>query len=258
MTRTIAFASLSLLALAACGKDPEPTPLAPPTPTTTTTTSDAPPPPAAVRTVSTRNPFGDTNWPGNLFIDGDFEFTGRSGQMPWVLFGNQGQAALDFDTGGRCRSGVRCAKLAQNGTMVGYLASPKEKNIAMRVWAKPDSGRCGDVSMTFLDETSNQVRGTLVPQQPDVDATGWCRYELVTKSLNQYSYPWGNPALLVQAKKSPALVDDAVALPSSDGTKPLLEGPPLTEPEKTEILRVVEWFKRHRQLGVPPRNGPSY
>ena len=256
-TSSLALALPLAVSLAGCGKGPEPAPLAPPVPTTSATTGDAPPP-ATTRVVGWRNPFGNTNHPDNLMIDGDFEFTGRSGQMPWVLFGNQGQAALDFDTGDRCRSGVRCAKLAVNATMVGYLASPKEKNLAIRAWAKPESGRCGDVTMLVVDETSNQVRGTLVPQEPSADALGWCRFEIVTKSLNQYPYPWGNPALLVQAKKSATLVDDVVALPSPDGTKPMLAGPPLSDAEKTEVLAIIEWFKRNRQFGVPKASGPNY
>jgi hypothetical protein len=260
--RALSFATLALapLALAAlgCGKDPEPTPIATPTPTTTTTTGDTPPT-ASVRLVGWRNPYGDTLHPDNLMIDGDFEFTGRSGQMPWVLYGSNGQAALDFDTGGRCRSGVRCARLLASATMIGYLASPKEKNLAIRAWGKPESGRCGDVSFSLVDETSNQLRATLVPQQPDADELGWCRYEVVTKSLSQYPYPYGNPALVVTTKKAGgALIDDVVALPSPDGTKPLLEGRPLSDAEKTEILSAVEFLKRNRQFGVPPRNGPNY
>ena len=47
-------------------------------------------------------------------VDGDFELTGRSDQAPWIVFDpNQGQTTLNYDTGGRCRSGIRCATLVQ-------------------------------------------------------------------------------------------------------------------------------------------------
>lgn len=246
------------LAVAACGKDAEPTPVAAPTPTTTTTEPEAPPPAPSARVVGWRNPFGDTLHPDNLMIDGDFEFTGRSGQMPWILVSSQGQTALDFDTGGRCWSGVRCAKMNQNTTMIGYLASPREKNLFVRVWGKPDSANCGDVTIVLVDERANQSRGTLAAQHVAADELGWCRYELLTKSMNQYPYPWGNPALVVQAKKSATLIDDAVALPSADGTKPLVAGPPLTDADETKIRGIIDWVKRHRQFGVPRPNGPTY
>lgn len=253
------FLTLGLaLPVAGCGKDAEPAPIAAPSPTTTTTEPEAPPPAPTARVVGWRSPFGDTLHPDNLMIDGDFEFTGRSGQMPWILVSSQAQAALDFDTGGRCRSGVRCAKMRQDTTMIGYLASPREKNLFVRVWGKPDSTKCGDVTIVLVDESANQTRGTLAAQQPEGDELGWCRYELLTKSMNQYPYPWGNPALVVQAKKSATLIDDAVALPSADGTKPLIGGPPLTDAQKTEIHSIIEWVKSHRQFGIPPRSGPSY
>ena len=56
------------------------------------------------RTVEQRSPFGNTSYPANLLVDGDFEFTGRNEQMPWLAFGNAGQQTLNYDTGGLCHS----------------------------------------------------------------------------------------------------------------------------------------------------------
>ena len=66
-------------------------------------------------------------------VDGDFELTGRSDQAPWIVY-NQGQQTLNYDTGGRCRSGVRCAVIGKGDGLIGYLASPVTGNIQVRVY----------------------------------------------------------------------------------------------------------------------------
>ena len=69
------------------------------------------PPEPRIRTVETRNPWGGAL--GNLFVDGDFEFSvvlqGSSPQAGWFAFSNNGQGYVRGETGGLCKSGMRCA-----------------------------------------------------------------------------------------------------------------------------------------------------
>ena len=103
---------LPLLAVACTEQIPKQIPGASPSPTTPSTTVPTNTvPTATLRTVETRSPFGELR-SDNLFLDGDFEFTGRNGQMPWLVFRSNGQGTIGFDTGGKCFSGVRSANVS--------------------------------------------------------------------------------------------------------------------------------------------------
>lgn len=242
---------LFVLGIAACGKDPEPASIAPPAPTTSIDDGDPVPPAPTGRKVSFRNPFGDMSYPDNLMVDGDFELTGRAGQMPWLAGNNQGARALDYDTGGVCRSGVRCAHVPSGTYLVGYMATPPAGKIFARVWAKPDSGKCSDVKSTIVDGTANAQLATLASQTPGPDDAGWCRYEAVIGAI-----PFHQPVMVVSASGSTATVDDVLALPTA-GSKPNLAGPPLTKREEAEILKLVSALKKRGQPIFPPPMDPQ-
>jgi hypothetical protein len=239
-------ALIALIALIACGK-PEPEGIAPPVPTQEIDAGSSPAT-AVVRTVSYRNPFGDAVHPDNLMLDGDFEFTGRSGQTPWIAASGTGAPInIDYETGGRCRSGVRCARMQGGSILLGHVATPPAGKIYLRIWGKPDSGKCSELSVAFFDSTNNQSAGTAPAQTPAPDETGWCLYEAVLASL-----PLHEPLLYLKSKEQAVTVDAAVALPTN-GPKPLLAGPPLSKTDEALAGRIAAAM---RQRGEPTRPPP--
>lgn len=139
--------------------------------TTTTSTGAGTP----VREVFVRNPMGDQV--GNLLADGDFELsiTSNPGQQGWTFYGFQGAAGMVGETGGLCRSGLRCAVLPPGGTLFGRgTAAPDRAPMQGEVWVKPqEGGECGGVTIYALSCDAFGVLG-----QPTLaegaDDDGWC------------------------------------------------------------------------------------
>lgn len=237
---------LVLCFLLACGRD-EPRGIAPPVPTQEVDSGEAPAS-SVVRTVSYRNPFGDVGHPDNLALDGDFEFSGRSGQTPWIAAsGNGAGLPLDYETGGHCRSGVRCGHMQAQSILLGTVATPPAGKLYVRVWAKPDAGKCSDLSVALFDSTTNQSAGSAAAQSPAPDDTGWCTYEAVVPSI-----PLHAPLLYLKSKEQAVTVDAVVVLPTT-GPKPLLAGPPIS---KTEEALVGKLAAAMRQRGEPQKAPP--
>lgn len=189
------------------------------TPTATATTTSTVPTTTPIRTVSNRSPFGELRT-DNLFLDGDFEFTGRSGQMPWLVFKSNGQGTIGFDTGGRCFSGMRCALMKKDDEMVGFVASAPEnatRTITFSIVAKTSTGACKDVTLSVLDLNSGQGGGTIKPPA-EVSADGWCHFDGTAKGI-----PQGELVLYVTAEAGQVWLDHAVA--TSTAVKPLLPIP---------------------------------
>lgn len=240
----------------ACGK-PEPQGIAPPVPTQEI---DAGAPPSGiVRTVGFRNPFGDATHPDNLVLDGDFEFSGRSGQTPWIAAGgNGGQMALAYETGGHCRSGVRCAFMPAESILLGHVATPPAGKIYIRVWGKPDgggdrAGKCSDLTVSFFDSTNNTSAGTAPAQSLVPDETGWCLYEAVLLGV-----PLHEPLLYLKSKDQPVIVDAVVALPTT-GPKPLLAGPPISKAEEVLVGKIAAALRqRGEPIHPPPMDPPQF
>src|SRR5690606_37838607 len=95
-----------------------------PTSTATTDPSEggAPPEGPHVRDVVIRNPFGGPS--DNLLADGDFELSivpeGNSGQYGWIAFKQSGaEQPLLAETGGLCKSGLRCGRLPKRSIVFG-------------------------------------------------------------------------------------------------------------------------------------------
>lgn len=140
--------------------------------TTTTGSTGAGTP---VREVFVRNPMGDQI--GNLLADGDFELsiTSNPGQQGWTFYGFQGAAGMQGETGGLCRSGLRCAVLPPGGTLFGRgTAAPDRAPMQGEVWVKPVAGGdCGSITLYALSCDAFDVLG-----QPtvaaDAEADGWC------------------------------------------------------------------------------------
>jgi hypothetical protein len=201
---------------------------------------------APIRTVETRNPFGDTNYPSNLMVDGDFELTGRSEQMPWITFTQSGQSTLNYATGGKCKSGVRCASISSGTELVGYFTSPKTGSMNASLWVRPDSGTCTDVQVVALDldNQQGQPSAQLKPAAPD--ANGWCAF---TGSIPNMAEE--QPVLYVSVSdsmKGVALVDDGVVLPD-DTTNSFTRSMITLSPQKRERVRFIgAWVRAHRRF----------
>lgn len=214
----------------------------------------APGPQAVVRTVETRSPFGNLEVPDNLLLDGDFEFTGRNGQMPWLTFGGGGQGTLAFATGGLCRSGVRCAALAAGSEMIGWMASPKTGGMSVSLWAKPPSGSCTDLRAFVTDIEGEADGDSLVAESTKTDASGWCHF--VGDTAN---FAGAQPVVYVATASNrvqgPILVDDVVAraLPATL-KRTLAQRPVGLDPVSKERVRFIgAWVRTHRIYGLPAR-----
>ncbi len=203
--------------------------------------------PNIVRTVETRNPFGDTAMSSNLLVDGDFELTGRSEQMPWVAFTNSGQATLNYATGGQCKSGVRCASIAAGTQLVGYFASPKSGTMTGALWVRPDSGNCDDVQAHVLDlndQNGSFVASFTVSMQ---DPQGWCSLKADIPNMAEKQ-----PAIYVapiDGMQGSARIDDGVVLPAPSTQS--FHARSQIQPSSTERTRVrfiAEWIRAHRRF----------
>ena len=214
-----------------------------------------------VRTVVQRSPFGNLSIPDNLVLDGDFEFTGRSGQMPWLVFGNSGQGTLAFATGGACRSGIRCAAVPAGSEMIGWMASPKSGGMNVSLWVKPPSGKCDDLRVSITD-MAGSIGGDIVRSETLRAGTdGWCRF-----NGDAGNYAGQQPVVYIATANNrvqgPILVDDVVArtLPStlkknlaaapSPGSRPS----PLDTETLARVRFIGEWLRAHRIFGMPERS----
>lgn len=212
-----------------------------------------------VRTVETRSPFGNLDVADNLVLDGDFEFTGRQGQAPWIVFSGNGQATLDFATGGLCRSGVRCLSLAAGAEAVGWVAAPKAGGMHVSLWAKPLQGRpCADLQVAMADlDTSDGV--DLPAETYGADARGWCHF---TGEVGAFAGK--QPAVYVgvtgNLAKGPVLVDEVVvrAVPATLSKRPAVVGPARLDDVRTRrIGELGGWIRTHRIYGLPPTPPPG-
>lgn len=236
--------ALYMLLLVGCTSEKE----LPPTPPLTTE-AGVPAPAAATRTVGHRSPFGDAFQSDNLMVDGDFELTGRNDQAPWIVFTNQ-QETLDYETGGHCRSGIRCAIITPADALVGYMTSPSNEQFEIRAYAKPESGHCADAQIYSFDVVNNNINGQASPTTQLADEDGWCFYDGQSPPITYLQ-----PALYIQiapnTKSKTLVVDQVSVLPAS---KVPVHGitPPPQQPSaelRKRIATVSAWLRAHRKYG---------
>jgi hypothetical protein len=235
---------LLAVAVAGCGKaDDDPPPTENPPPDSGTPVDSGTP----LRKVERRNPLGRTEIAENLLVDGDFEITGRTGQPPWYAFDRGGQETLNFDTGGRCYSGVRCALLTAGQTILGFIASPKSGGMLVSIMIKPKSGLCSDgtVSVTDLDDTSRTI--SIKSESENADDSGWCRFAGTAPN-----YARKAPVLYIEADGD-ILVDAGEVTPAPTGqSMPLSVGLPPRATTLVGIEAASAWIRSHRIFGRPP------
>ena len=172
------------------------------------------------RTIVRRNPLGRMDVPGNLFADGDFEFSGPRDQMPWIVAANGEQQALAFATGGSCSSGVRCARIIRPQILIGVVASPKTEAFRVRLWTRVPGGACDDLSVSLIDLADADILrafdGEAVSDGSDGGAAV-CQFEaLVSAAPGRQLYLTVDTSEARFDRTASVLVDDAVALPVSD------------------------------------------
>lgn len=215
------------------------------------------------RLVENRNPFGNLD-PSNLVLDGDFEFTGRQGQMPWLSF-NGDQATLAFETGGLCASGIRCAKLVRGSVLFGWMVSPKagsqiQVSLKARILSGEPQSENGDaacpepkLNVYVIDSDDQDVVARVRFSRNEPAINGYCTYRSVLGAI-----PFGSPGLYVEAdglKSNDAiLIDDAVAtlVPASPGSRALPPAEPVRAESKARVRALIDWIQRHR-LFAPAR-----
>jgi hypothetical protein len=177
--------------------------------------------PTAKRQVFERNPIGGPT--GNLLADGDFEMSivsanAAGGQYGWVAFDmNGGVVQLLGETGGICKTGLRCGRVQKNAILFARgTAAPGEVPHRASIMVKaleeftppPGKHACDFVTVYVINCDNFDIeKGLKGPNEPDAD--GWC--ELAGE------VPPSTTALCMYAEtKVETLADSATLLAAPD------------------------------------------
>jgi hypothetical protein len=208
------------------------------------------------RTVTQRNPLGGR--PGNLLVDGDFEMSTEAqagSQLGVRAYSSDGSAEvlLTLETGGLCRSGLRCAVLPSATVLFMRGTSPLGKAGVASAWAKlPDGAKCSQVKPILIDCDTFDVGKQLVAEQALTD--GWCHYSAALDASDMSTCVYVESSLV---KGKTALVDDFVLAPD-DGTI-VPQQAIFWAPEADLVARLAalrETVRRGTLLARPPRRPP--
>ena len=204
-----------------------------------------------VRTVEVRNPLGGP--PGNLLIDGDFEmsitFDGNAGQGAWYAFTNSTSAYLRGETGGLCKSGLRCAILEADTTLFGRGTAANGTGMIASVWVKPPEGSdCGVIEPTIVDCNFAGLDTQLPPTSAAPDVDGWCEYRGGRPTASAATCMAIESTLQVGDR---AIVDRAVVAPE-DGTVPLSSPQPVLGERAERMYAISKRVRDLRAFGRPP------
>jgi hypothetical protein len=254
MTRPVAYLA-ALLALA-CGTEErlsnEPDPVD--SGGVDSAAPDADPPDAGppIRSVETRNPFGNTAAESNLMVDGDFEWTSGFGQHGWRATSTTAEVGVSRAFGGFCRSGVSCGILENGVAMIGLATAPRGKSMLITLYSKPPEADCGLTTINVISCTSGTVFSiaTVPPTTPVPAASGWCQHRAIAPPMDE------QPCLYITTFAQVGqrvLVDDA-SIVAADGTgaSPLGAAPPSAE-LAARVRRDVRWLHERQLFGRPPR-----
>ncbi len=235
-----------------------------PVPLTTTSSSGAggaPVPPAYRRTVAKRNPFGAQL--GNLMVDGDFEHSivreGSSAQLGWLAFNADGMFTyLRGETGGLCRTGLRCGILPAGNSFWGKGTSASQGGMIGEVWAKPPAGRpCAVVTPTLFYCNASGFETPIPPADSGPGEDGWCHYRVAVSGASRRMCMWID-GLLDPGEQ--ALIDSVALLPD-DGTAPLQSPEPMAPARLARVRAAQRWVRDRLPFGRPrpiePALGPK-
>ncbi len=131
------------------------------------------------RLVFDRSPFGNLEHAGDLLMDPDFEWSTGAGQTGWVAMSADGQERVDVETGGLCRSGLRCVRIAGSSALYGRATGATSGAAKLLLWAKVPGSACGIVNIYVVRAMTYGVvlDAPVSPVTDAPDANGWCRFE---------------------------------------------------------------------------------
>jgi hypothetical protein len=214
----------------------------------------APPEVPRVREVFIRSPLGSPI--DNLFADGDFELSivpedRTGGQFGWIALRMSGAPETILgETGGLCRSGLRCGRLEANRILFGRGTSSATGSAhSMSIWVKPlqprAEGPCELGSFYAIAcETFDVLRSLKETELPDEN--GWCQLSA--------SVPEANGAICLYGElAADALVDNATLL-AEERPEPLPQPLPVALPaERAERMVQIREILRAK---TPFTKGP--
>jgi hypothetical protein len=218
-------------------------------------TGGGPPAEARVRDVFLRNPVGTPAL--NLLADGDFELSivpGGSGQHGWTAFSsNGGEARLDAETGGLCKTGIRCGKVAR-GTILfgrGTSAAAGATHVAT-MWMKPTeplpegTERPCDLGDVYVIECDALTTVTRLRPADAPDENGWCSHSTTVRASNTAL------CMYMEVGSVGLLLDNATLLPAPP-TAPKPAAPAdSVAPDTRERVRMIGGLVRARtRYGAP-------
>ncbi len=218
---------------------------------------DAGPPPDAgpfVRSVTVRSPYGSS--PRNLLADGDFEWSvsGSTGsQFAWLTYASTGTPLVNrIETGGLCRSGLRCAVIDANSVMLLRGASAPDlhaMNASIAV-KPPKGGSCSLVRAFTLPCDTLAAPQHLLNSLVLPDADGYCTLTA------QIPGATSSTCIYVDAKplgKDIALVDDATLLDTGSAAATAAATIFRPEPElEARLARLHDRIRGAMPVGRPP------
>ncbi len=195
-----------------------------------------------IRTIITRDPYENVDSPGNLLLDGGFEFSG-SLSYAW---NSVSYDSLAFGHGVTCRSGVRCAVLDPGVGMYGVLVSPRSGIMYVTLHTRTESQSCDGLSLYVLDANDQQGGGAYVTKQSsELGADGWCVWKGAAPAV-----PDTFPVLYVEASGERVVIDDVLVSLPQDEQETALALSTLQHSQKTlslqhkELLRKVAGFAK--------------
>lgn len=206
---------------------------------------------AVKRTVIVRDPLGALD-PKNLLWDGDFEWSGPFvSQYGWAATTSTGAAfgggEVTIVAGPQCRSGLKCAVLADPG-IGGIAVAPSTAGMRGSVWVKvPEPVACGDVTVRLEGCFFDAKGWPPLPPSSTAKPDGWCRYEGVRPTVPA-------PCLFVERPKGATgdfLVDDARITADAPGAPPPPPPAPGTSKDVETVLS-LQAAMRERRMRIPP------
>jgi hypothetical protein len=208
------------------------------------------------RRVLNRSPFGNLDRAGDLLMDPDFEFSTGRGQTAWVAVSDLGQQRLTIETGGTCRSGLRCVRIEGSTALLGEATGATNTGSTLSFWAKVPGDYCAVINAYFI----RAMTYTIVPDAPITPSTdtpddeGWCRFEGTAPKQKE------RLAIYIELKPSvfslSAVLDDASLRPA-DGMSALAATSEPVDPDAQRRVRDrLGWLRRNRWYGTTVRERP--
>lgn len=202
---------------------------------TTSTTTGLPdptdPPPPPVREVFQRDPFGNVKETENLLWDGDFEWQSAfADQYGWSE--GFGFTLRQPVVGPECRSGLKCARVGSQSSILGIGMSSAVADLYVSGWVRPsvlpgaEDVDCNTIDFLLIPDgvPNDAFEAAVPPVEDEPGADGWCRYQVIAPQRDAKSFVYVG----VPTPGATAIVDDVVLRRA-------------TEEESTSVPRAGAW-----------------